>query len=79
VSPKSGQAVSRAAGEPYAAKLLPLPRFLLAGGDAEWAEVRDALRLTGFFLERDLLGSARAGVFDARERLVTRIARLASG
>ncbi len=79
VSPKSGQAVSRAAGEPYAAKLLPLPRFLLAGGEAEWAEVRDALRLTGFFLERDLLGDTRAGVLDARERLVTRIGRLAGG
>lgn len=79
VSPKSGQAVSRAAGAPYAAKLLPLPRFLLAGGEAEWPEVRDALRLTGFFLERDLLATARAGVLDARERLVTRIGRLADG
>src|SRR5262249_44752849 len=34
VSPKSGQAVSRAAGAPYADRLLPLPRFLLSGGDA---------------------------------------------
>ncbi len=79
VSPKSGQAVSRAAGEPYAAKLLPLPRFLLAGGEAEWAEVREALRLTGFFLERDLLVGHRAAVLDARERLVTRIGRLSGG
>ncbi len=79
VSPKSGQAVSRAAGIPYAAKLLPLPRFLLAGGEAEWPEVRDALRLTGFFLERDLLVGHRTGVLDARERLVTRIGRLADG
>lgn len=78
VSPKSGQAVSRAAGEPYKAKLLPLPRFLLAGGEADWGEVREALRLTGFFLERDLLSGARAGVLDARERLVTRIGRLAA-
>ncbi len=77
VSPKSGQAVSRAAGEPYAAKLLPLPSFLLAGGEAGWPDVRDALRLTGFFLERDLLGQNRAGVLDARERLVTRVRRLA--
>jgi DNA repair protein RecO (recombination protein O) len=79
VSPRSGQAVSRAAGAPYAAKLLPLPRFLLAGGEADWGDVRDALRLTGFFLERDLLGARRAGVLDARERLVTRIRRLAEG
>jgi DNA repair protein RecO (recombination protein O) len=77
VSPKSGQAVSRAAGAPYAARLLPLPRFLLEGGEAGWPEVSDALRLTGFFLERDLLAGARAGVLDARERLVARVRRLA--
>jgi DNA repair protein RecO (recombination protein O) len=83
VSPKSGQAVSRAAGEPYADRLLPLPRFLLAGGDADWADIRDALRLTGFFLERDLLGTARPGprgtVLDARGRLMERVSRLAGG
>lgn len=77
VSPRSGQAVSRAAGAPYAARLLPLPRFLLDGGEAGWAEVRDALRLTGFFLERDLLAGRQAGVLEARGRLVDRIARLA--
>jgi len=77
VSPKSGQAVSRAAGQPYADRLLPLPHFLLSGGEAGWDEVSDALRLTGFFLERDLLGTSRVGVLDARERLVTRVKRLA--
>src|SRR5215217_1738000 len=37
VSPRTGRAVSRAAGEPYAAKLLPLPPFLLSaqGGLSE--------------------------------------------
>jgi DNA repair protein RecO (recombination protein O) len=79
VSPRSGQAVSRAAGTPYADKLLPLPRFLLEGGEAGWDEVRDALRLTGFFLERDLLAGPRVGVLDARERLVARVRRLAEG
>ncbi|MEZ5842032.1 MAG: DNA repair protein RecO [Hyphomicrobiales bacterium] len=34
VSPRSGRAVSRAAGEPYAAKLLPLPGFLAGGAAA---------------------------------------------
>jgi DNA repair protein RecO (recombination protein O) len=79
VSPRSGQAVSRAAGVPYADKLLPLPRFLIGGGEAGWSEVRDALRLTGFFLERDLLPGYKAGVLDARERLASRVARLAGG
>jgi DNA repair protein RecO (recombination protein O) len=77
VSPKSGQAVSRLAGAPYADRLLPLPSFLLHGGEAGWPEVRDALRLTVFFLERDLLSGHRAGILDARGRLATRIARLA--
>jgi DNA repair protein RecO (recombination protein O) len=79
VSPRSGQAVSRAAGEPYADRLLPLPRFLLAGGEAGWGDVREALRLTGFFLERDLLAGPRATILDARERLVARVRRLAEG
>jgi DNA repair protein RecO (recombination protein O) len=78
VSPKSGQAVSRAAGAPYAARLLPLPAFLLAGGEADWPDVLSGLVLTGFFLERDLLAGKRGGdVLAARERLVDRIRRLA--
>jgi DNA repair protein RecO (recombination protein O) len=79
VSPKSGQAVSRAAGAPYADRLLSLPRFLLTGGEAGWDDVRDALRLTGFFLERDLLIGPRASILDARGRLVMRVGRLAEG
>lgn len=51
VSPRSGRAVSRAAGAPYAAKLLPLPGFLSLGGPASRADAAAALRLTGWFLE----------------------------
>lgn len=52
VSPRSGRAVSRAAGAPYAERLLPLPQFLLGGRPAAGiGEVRQALRLTGHFLE----------------------------
>lgn len=79
VSPKSGQAVSRIAGQPYADRLFPLPPFLLVGGEAEWSEVKDGLRLTGFFLERDLLAGRQEGVLAARERLVDRVRRLAEG
>src|ERR1039458_4500162 len=56
VSPKSGRAVSRTAGEPWADKLLRLPAFLLdrdalpAGRD-----LADGFALTGFFLARHLL------------------------
>ncbi len=52
VSPKSGGAVSKEKGSPYAEKLLPLPEFLKpvrGGGDAE--DVIKGLRLTRHFLE----------------------------
>lgn len=51
VSPRSGRAVSRSAGEPYADRLLPLPQFLIGRGPAMIEDVRAALRLTGYFLE----------------------------
>lgn len=54
VSPKSGRAVSRAAGRPWHDRMLALPAFLRRGsgehGDA--AALEDAFRLTGFFLSR---------------------------
>ena len=77
VSPKSGAAVSQVAGLPYADRLLPLPRFLIGGGDADWAAIRDGLRLTGHFLARDLLTERRARVLAARERLIARLQRVA--
>jgi DNA repair protein RecO (recombination protein O) len=55
VSPKSGRAVSRQAGEPWRDKLLALPAFLSAGGDEDTpsaAELREGFALTGFFLAR---------------------------
>jgi DNA repair protein RecO (recombination protein O) len=78
VSPKSGAAVSAAAGLPYADKLLPLPAFLLDGSaEADWSSILDGLRLTGFFLDRDLLTDRRGAVLDARLRLIERLRRLA--
>lgn len=78
VSPKSGGAVSAEAGAPYADRLLPLPPFLTEGGDGTWEEVIDGLRLTGHFLQRDLLTDRRAAILDARERLVNRIKAIIS-
>lgn len=76
VSPKSGGAVARAAGAPFADRLLRLPSFLRTGGPAEWDDIFDGLRLTGHFLMRDLLTERRAAVLAARERLVERLKRL---
>ncbi|MEF2071952.1 DNA repair protein RecO [Consotaella aegiceratis] len=53
VSPKSGRAVSRAAGEPWKDKLLPLPSFLLEPETrAQSGSLADGFRLTGYFLAR---------------------------
>ena len=54
VSPKSGRAVSRSAGEPYRDRMLALPAFLREAPDARppSADVLTAFRLTGYFLER---------------------------
>lgn len=61
VSPRTGRAVSREAGEPYADRLLRLPPFLL-GAQAGLSEgdVGAGLDLTGHFLEQF--------VFHARNR-----------
>lgn len=56
VSPKSGRAVSRSAGEPYRDRLLALPDFLKADAAGRGtASLADAFRLTGHFLERHVL------------------------
>lgn len=70
VSPKSSHAVGRAAGEPYAAKLLPLPAFLVSGGAGSAADIAGGFRTTGWFLERDVLIGRAAGLLAARGRLI---------
>lgn len=55
VSPRTGRAVSAAAGEPYRDRLLPLPGFLAGRGGGGGGEVAAGLALTGHFLERHLL------------------------
>ncbi|MCL6729348.1 DNA repair protein RecO [Sphingomonas hankyongi] len=78
VSPRSGRAVSAAEAEPYAGKLLPLPRFVKQGGTATWREIAEGLNLTGHFLARDVLAERSSPLLDARIRLVERL-RVAGG
>lgn len=75
VSPKSGVAVSRSGAAGYESRLLPLPRFVVEGGPAEWDDVLAGLRLTAHFLERDLLHGKATEVLAARARLVDRLNR----
>jgi DNA repair protein RecO (recombination protein O) len=76
VSPRSGRAVSLAAGEPYQDRLLRLPAFLTqTGGHAEASDVADGLRLTGHFLERHLLRPRGMSAPGSRDILVERLSR----
>lgn len=79
VSPKTGRAVSRDAGVPYAARLLPLPAFLREGGGEapDAAAVAEGLRLTGFFLERHVCGPRARPLTAARAEIQTKISALA--
>jgi DNA repair protein RecO (recombination protein O) len=53
VSPRSGRAVSRVAGAPWAERMLVLPGFLAAHGRRpEPAELEAAFRLTDYFFHR---------------------------
>ncbi len=70
VSPRSGQAVSASAGEPFRDKLLSLPPFLLADTRPSSAELADGLALTGFFLERRVVEPHGRKMPAARARLV---------
>ncbi len=77
VSPKSGQAVSTTAGEPYKDKLLALPSFLQAGANLEmktdFGEVFQGLLLTGYFMDRNVFIHSKNGAPPARTRLVDRV------
>lgn len=76
VSPKSGQAVSKAAGEAWRHRLLPLPAFLITGDEApDWGAVEAALRLSGLFIERHLLEGAASRIAPARARLLALLPR----
>jgi len=56
VSPKTGHAVSKKAGEPYQNRLLPLPYFLVQeNAEVTKDQFNQALYLTGYFLNRHLL------------------------
>ncbi len=72
VSPKSGRAVSEAAGEPYRDRLLALPEFLKGSetGFPGPSAIADGLALTGFFLERHLFGPRGVAMPEARAAFV---------
>jgi DNA repair protein RecO (recombination protein O) len=76
VSPRSGRAVSRAAGADYRDRLLRLPGFLHTEEEPAGAsDLTDAFALTGFFLERHAFTPRGLEVPAARARFVAAISR----
>jgi len=77
VSPKSGRAVSRSAGDPYRERMLQLPAFLLGAHGARPAaeDLLAAFRLTGFFLARHVYEPRGMEPPEARERFVGLLGR----
>ena len=79
VSPKSGGAVSRAAGAPFHDRLLRLPAFLRQGeaGVNGWSDqdLSDGFALTGLFLLRHVLEPRGQGHSDARDGFINAVIR----
>jgi DNA repair protein RecO (recombination protein O) len=79
VSPKSGGAVSRAAGDPWRDRLLRLPAFLRQseGGPSGWSDsdLQDGFRLTGLFLLRHVLEPRGQGHSDARDGFINAVTK----
>jgi len=73
VSPKSGRAVSREAGEPWRDKLLRLPAFLSGAGPASTDDLADGFALTGYFLTRHVLEPRGLAFGESRERFIAAV------
>ncbi|HEX4767457.1 MAG TPA: DNA repair protein RecO [Lichenihabitans sp.] len=70
VSPRTGRAVSRAAGAPYRDRILALPSFLTASADGPAAlgvpDLQAGFRLTEYFLKRNVFAPRGLALPDAR-------------
>jgi DNA repair protein RecO (recombination protein O) len=76
VSPKSGRAVSREAGAPWADKMLHLPAFLRdLATEPSGRDLAYGFALTGFFLERHVLQPRGLSLTDERAHLIAALNR----
>lgn len=79
VSPKSGGAVSRQAGDPWRDRLLRLPPFLRQYNDdtAGWSDqdLQDGFQLTGLFLLRHVLEPRGQSHSDARDGFINAVTK----
>lgn len=79
VSPKSGRAVSRKAGEVYKDRLLPLPAFLDKKHNAPHGvsieDISAGIKLCGYFFAERIFIQRNIPVPSARARLITMIGK----
>lgn len=76
VSPKSGRAVSRLAGAPYAERMLRLPAFLrdpVMAPDSR--DLADGFALTGYFLDRHVMAPRGQTLADERGHFIAALTR----
>ena len=77
VSPKTGRAVSKNAGEPYHDRMLVLPQFLspscLNEGAVKSRDVCEGLTLTGHFLQKHVFFQREQNEPAARTRFIERL------
>jgi DNA repair protein RecO (recombination protein O) len=75
VSPRTGRAVSREAGEPWRDKLLRLPPFLngTAEVDPPLQDIADGFALTGHFLMQRVLDPSRRDFSETRDCFVAAV------
>ncbi len=74
VSPRSGRAVNREAGKPYHDKLLRLPAFLHSAPEEDHkvsaGEIREGMRLCGYFIHERIFTQRNIPSPSARARLI---------
>jgi DNA repair protein RecO (recombination protein O) len=76
VSPKSGRAVSRTAGEPWADKMLRLPAFLRDRAlEPTGRDLSDGFALTGFFLSRHVMEPRGLALGEERANFIAALGR----
>jgi DNA repair protein RecO (recombination protein O) len=78
VSPRTGRAVTGEGAGAWAARLLPLPGFLIGSARPDRTGWRDGLRLTGHFLARDAFGHQHRPLPQARRMLYDRVCAMAA-
>ena len=77
VSPKSGRAVSRQAGEPWRDRLFALPAFLResCADEPSPQDIADGFALTGFFLAHRVLEPRGLSLAEARASFIAALGR----